>query len=333
MKAYNLRGVGQLVYEDVRIPDVPKGWTLVKVKASSICSSDIPRIFVKGTYHFPTIPGHEFSGIVEKVGHGVEPEWVGKKVGVFPLIPCMNCDECKKGNYARCSSYDYIGSRRDGAFAEYVLVPEWNLIELSDKIPFRISALLEPLTVAQHAINAIGDSEINSIAIIGTGAIGFMAAIWAKERGIDNIDVIARDMRKGNIANDLGVNLRTESLNGYDCVIEAVGSKESIIQSIQIVKPGGTVVMMGNPAGDINLPQNDYWKILRKEITIKGVWNSSYGFKVESEWVESVRLVESNKYNLGALVTHIFSSTELQKALKLMKNHEEPYCRVVILWD
>ena len=106
MKAYVLEDINKLVYKDVDIPKCSRGWALVKVKASGICSSDIPRIYKKGTYHFPTIPGHEFSGIVESVGDEKDKKYIGKKVGVFPLIPCRKCIQCLNKHYEMCSNYD-----------------------------------------------------------------------------------------------------------------------------------------------------------------------------------------------------------------------------------
>ena len=127
MKAYNLHAKNDLRYEEVEYPECPSGWSIVKVRYAGICSSDIPRVFTKGTYHFPTIPGHEFSGVVDKVADKTDEHLVGKKVGIFPLIPCRKCEQCKTGHYEMCSNYDYVGSRRDGGFAEYVAVPVWNL--------------------------------------------------------------------------------------------------------------------------------------------------------------------------------------------------------------
>lgn len=106
------------------------------MKAAGICSSDIARVFTKGTYHFPTIPGHEFAGIVDSVSSEEDKGLVGKHVGIFPLIPCRECPQCKDKHYEMCAHYDYVGSRRDGGFAEYVAVPVWNLIPLSDAISF-----------------------------------------------------------------------------------------------------------------------------------------------------------------------------------------------------
>ena len=96
MKAYVLHKVSDLRYENVPMPECPKGWAVVQVKAAGICSSDIARVFIKGTYHFPTIPGHEFSGIVYSVADEEHQSWVGKRVGIFPLIPCRECPQCKQ---------------------------------------------------------------------------------------------------------------------------------------------------------------------------------------------------------------------------------------------
>ena len=95
MKAYVLHGIGDLRYEERPLPELRPGWALVRVLAAGICSSDIPRIFEKGTYHFPTIPGHEFSGLVEAAADGSGRQWIGRRVGIFPLIPCKNCPSCR----------------------------------------------------------------------------------------------------------------------------------------------------------------------------------------------------------------------------------------------
>ena len=95
MKAYVLNGIGKLDFMDVPKPVLKSGEVLVEVKAAGICGSDIPRIFETGTYHFPTIPGHEFSGIVREIYGDGQKSLLGKRVGVFPLIPCMQCAPCK----------------------------------------------------------------------------------------------------------------------------------------------------------------------------------------------------------------------------------------------
>lgn len=114
MKAYRLHGIGDLRLEEVPCPQPESGEVLVQVKAAGICGSDIPRIYRTGTYHFPTIPGHEFAGVVEKVGETADPAWKGKRVGIFPLIPCYACSPCQAEKYEMCRHYRYLGSRQDG---------------------------------------------------------------------------------------------------------------------------------------------------------------------------------------------------------------------------
>ena len=119
MKALNLHGIGDLRYEDAPMPMAGKDEALLKVRAVGICGSDVPRVFVKGTYNFPTIIGHEFAGEVVEAD---DKTLVGRGFAVFPLIPCGKCDACKDEAYAQCADYDYYGSRRNGAMAEYLAV-------------------------------------------------------------------------------------------------------------------------------------------------------------------------------------------------------------------
>lgn len=333
MKAYNLHGVNDLRYEDVEIPNCPKGWAIVKVKAAGICSSDIPRIFTKGTYHFPTIPGHEFSGIVDSVGDEKDATLVGKHVGVFPLIPCRECPQCEEKHYEMCSHYDYIGSRRDGAFAEYVAAPIWNLIMLDDKIPFTSAAMLEPLSVALHALKLGELAGGERVGIIGTGMIGISAGLWAKKMGASEVTIIGRSEEKKSMVVRCGLNYVTTIDTEYDFVLEAVGNPNSICQAIGMVKPGGTVVLMGNPSGDILLPQDIYWRILRKQLRLKGTWNSCYDGTNKSDWTEAVDALSKNEIDVQPLISHCFTQEKLGEGLELMRNKKESYCKVMTKWN
>lgn len=335
MKAYVLEDINKLVYKDVDIPKCSRGWALVKVKASGICSSDIPRIYKKGTYHFPTIPGHEFSGIVESVGDEKDKKYIGKKVGVFPLIPCRKCIQCLNKHYEMCSNYDYIGSRRDGGFSEYVSVPIWNLIELNDNIDFIEAAMLEPISVALHAIKQGKIKQGDSVGIIGTGMIGFAAAQWAKKMGAGEVTIIGRSKLKKEYADKLDINyLVTNSVKEeFDIVLEAVGSGQAIDLAINITKAGGTLILMGNPTGDILLSQNTYWRILRKQISIIGTWNSFYEHSEQCDWSEAVEALQNNEIRVKHLISHKFDQEHLVNGLELMLKHNEPYCKVMTIWN
>ena len=332
MKAYVLTEINKLEYIDVDEPILSEDWVIVKIGASGICSSDISRIFTKGTYHFPTIPGHEFSGRVYKTNIN-DKKYLGKKVGVFPLIPCGKCEACKKKAYEMCENYDYLGSRRDGGFAEYVKVPTWNLIEMPEFIPYKHIAMMEPLAVDLHAVKIANIKKNSNVAIIGTGMIGLAAAQWATLY-CDNVTIISRNHNKDEFLNSFSHFSNTiETDKEYDVVIEAVGSNKSINQSLLMVKSGGTVVLMGNTEGDITLNQNVYWRILRKQIKVFGTWNSSYDGEEKSDWMDVRDGLIKNKISVDRLISHEFNSDKLIDGLKLMKEHKIPYCKVMVIWE
>ena len=329
MKAHVLHGVGDLRYEDVPVPVLRPGWALIKVLAVGICSSDIPRIFEKGTYHFPTVPGHEFCGVVEKVRDRENESWLGKRVGVYPLIPCMNCASCEREEYETCKNYDYIGSRRDGAFAEFVAAPVWNLIKLPDQVSDMEGAMLEPASVALHAVRRLGSLAGKSVCVVGAGAIGFLAGQWAKILGAERVVIKGRGMAKRELAERCGLEYTVEAGEQFDGVVEAVGAQEAVAESIARTNPGGRLVLMGNPSGDIHLKQDVYWQILRKQITAAGTWNSSFQ-RADSDWAISMQAMAAGKICGEQLCTHIFDLADLHRGLAVMKEKAEPYGKILI---
>ena len=337
MKAYNLHTINDLRYEEIPMPECPSGWVLVQTKAAGICSSDVPRVFTKGTYHFPTVPGHEFAGIVHSVADASSSHWIGKRVGVFPLIPCRKCRPCADKHYEMCEHYDYIGSRRDGAFAEYVAVPVWNLIEIPDNIPFEVAAMLEPFSVALHAIKFGQVTPHDRVAVIGTGMIGIAAGLWAKMKNVRQVTVIGRNEGKRSMVENCGLEYRINSdctdNDEYDFVLEAVGTPHAIETAINLTRRGGRLVLMGNPSGDIMLQQSVYWKILRKQLKITGAWNSSYDGTNPSDWTDVVKALANGQIDGNILITHRFSQDNLMEGLNLMRNHKEPYCKVMTSWN
>lgn len=338
MKAYVLHGVGDLRYEAWPEPRCAPNEAIVEVRAAGICSSDIPRIFSKGTYHFPTIPGHEFSGVVAAVGDERNSKWIGKRVSVFPLIPCRCCPQCAAGRYEMCEHYDYVGSRRDGGFAQKVAVPVWNLVELDGGISFARGAMLEPLSVALHAVKRAGNVAGKRVAVIGTGMIGIAAACWARLRGAAEVRVIGRgDAKRALVEEQKDLLYCGDSakagLTESEIVIEAVGSPEAVATALRLAAPEATLVLMGNPAGEIRFAQDVYWKILRKQLRLTGTWNSTYGDPCASDWAEALRALKEGGIAVEALVTHTFDQGELEWGLRLMAEHREPYCKVMTLWN
>lgn len=336
MKAYVLHRINGLSYEEAAQPDCPDGWAIVQIKAAGVCSSDIPRIFTKGAYHYPLIPGHECSGVVVHTANPTDQQWLGKRVGIFPLIPCHTCPQCSLENYEMCTHYDYIGSRRDGGFSELAAVPVWNLIEIPASLSYEEAAMLEPLAVALHAVRRGSIRRGDTVGVIGTGMIGFAAAQWAKRMGASRVCIVGRNQQKRRIAEQLsGIEYMAECGNKpvFDAVIEAVGSSAAVGMAMELTQPGGRVVLMGNPSGTISLKQDAYWQILRKQLHITGSWNSSYRQTGMSDWSEACHALAANELCVKPLISHTFSQSSLEKGLQIMREHTEPYCKILTLWN
>lgn len=333
MKALVLEDIAKLVYKDVPEPVMGSGEVMLKVKACGICSSDIPRIFTTGTYHFPTIPGHEFSGEIIDCAPDVDRSFIGKRAAVFPMLPCGKCASCKEEEYARCSNYNYFGSRCDGAFAEYISVPVWNLVLCSDEIPYTSAAMCEPISVAKHCTDAGKINPGDIVAVIGTGTIGLTAALWAKTMGARRVICVGRTERSLHFAYAVGIDciinstlegafeeyLKITDGNGADVVLECVGRQEAIDNSILYCKKGGRIVLTGNPYGDVTLKKDIYWKILRNELTVTGTWNSSYKSSVNN-WKETIKAMEEGKLDPQKLITHKYPLEDYKKALETVKD-------------
>ena len=208
MKAWVLHGVNDIRFEEVDRPHPADNEVIVAVKAAGICGSDIPRIYQTGAHVHPLIPGHEFSGQVVALGKNVNEKWLGQRVGIFPLIPCTSCVQCQKQHYELCRNYSYLGSRRDGGFAEFVAVPEWNLIALPDNVTYEQAAMMEPMAVAVHAMRSALPEDTDrskSIAVCGLGTIGMLLVMFLKEAGFSNIYVLGNKDFQREMAAEIGV--------------------------------------------------------------------------------------------------------------------------------
>lgn len=346
MKARVLRAVGNLEYCDYPMPEVKPDEVLFKVKACGICGSDIPRIFVNGTYHFPTIPGHEFSGEVVGVGDDKNKELIGTRAAVFPLIPCMKCENCHNGDYEMCKSYDYLGSRSDGAFAEYVRVPVWNLVPIPDNLSFEEAAMTEPAAVALHALRRAQIEVGDNVVIFGPGTIGMLIAQWARAWGA-RVLLVGTDANNWDFIESMGFTEYCNSSHedaiawvkemtggvGADIAIEAVGIALTACNCLEAAASGGKVIFVGNPHGDFTFPQNTYWQILRKQLRIFGTWNSSYSDTHKSDWNMVVDAMANGRIDVKKLITHKYDLETLDKGLEIMKNNSEFFAKIMVVND
>ena len=346
MKAYVLNGIGKLDFMDVPKPVLKSGEVLVEVKAAGICGSDIPRIFETGTYHFPTIPGHEFSGIVREIYGDGQKSLLGKRVGVFPLIPCMQCAPCKKKQYEMCMQYDYLGSRRDGGFAEYVAVPARNIVELPEEISFESAAMLEPACVGIHALKQIDIRRVKSAVVFGPGTIGLLMVQWLRVLKVKDICIVGTNDSQKGLAGELGFEcfyngrnedavgciLRETAGEGCDLAIECTGFAEVLGDCIKVTKRGGDICVVGNPHGDVTLPKDIYWQLLRKQLRMCGTWNSSYiPEEASDDWRMTLKAIADGQLCPEKQITHRLAFDSLQKGLQMMRDKAEFYNKVMTI--
>ncbi len=324
MTSVSLHAIGELVTEQRALPDIADDEVLLKVESCGICGSDIGRVFKNGTYHFPTVIGHEFAGVVV---HDNEDEWTGKRVSVFPLLPCFECDACKAQNYACCNNYNYYGSRCDGGFSQYLAVKKFNLVQLPDNVSYEEGAMCEPASVACHAVKKLSISDGERVLISGAGPIGIIAARWAISLGSKEVKFIENDPMKIKFARSLGFDIMSDG-EKFDCAIEGTGASAPLAMILKAVKARGNIVLMGNPGSEITLSPKDYQQILRSELHLLGTWNSSYA-DFDNDWKDTLKAISEGKLVISDLITHRVPLTMAHKALAMMRDKKEFFVKVV----
>ncbi|MBR1634554.1 MAG: galactitol-1-phosphate 5-dehydrogenase [Lachnospiraceae bacterium] len=349
MKAWKLHGINDIRFGEAEYPVPKDDEVLVKVKAAGICGSDIPRIYETGAHQMPLIPGHEFSGEVRDIGKDVSEKWIGKRVGVFPLIPCGKCPMCRQKKYEMCRDYDYLGSRRDGAFAEYVAVPEWNLLELPENVSFEQAAMLEPMAVAVHAARRGTDGfsipKDAAIAVCGLGTIGSFVIMFLREAGYKNIFAIGNHGHQRDRIKVFGVeednfcNAETtdaeewlaEKTDDLKVYFECVGKNETAALGIKSAGASGRVVMVGNPYSGMSFDRDTYWRILRNELTVLGSWNSSFQHEEDDDWHYALNRIADGRITPVAMISHRLRLENLKEGTRMMRDKSGGYGKMVVV--
>lgn len=354
MKAWVLHSINDFKFEEHDNPIPQPGEVLIKVKAAGICGSDIPRAYETGAHVHPLVTGHEFSGQVVQVADEEHANWIGKRVGIFPLIPCRECGPCKNEQYEMCRNYSYLGSRRDGGFAEYVSAPVSNLIELPDNVTFEQAAMLEPMAVAVHAMRrgfslmgSVAEETLNNstVAVWGLGTIGLLLVMFLKQAGVRNIYAIGnKEFQKKQLV-ELGIPQenycdsksddahkwlmnKTEGY-GVDLFFECVGKNQVVAEAVEATKPAGGIVYVGNPYSDMQFDKPTYWKILRNQLKITGSWNSSFTGDDNDDWNYVVQCLAKSCIAPEKLISHRYPMEELEKGFHIMRDKTEDYVKIM----
>jgi L-iditol 2-dehydrogenase len=316
VKAVVLEGRGALAYRDVPTPEPGPGEVLLQVRASAVCGSDIHR-FVRGHRAYPMILGHEAAGVITAAGPGADPGLVGRHAALVPLVPDHTCPECLAGRFSACGSYTFIGSRRAGAFAEYVALPAENAFLVPDELPFEAAALIEPSTVARHMLDLGSFIAGQSAVVFGAGSIGLMLVQWL--RILDASLVVASDVVDANldVARSLGAQVALNPTRddvpaavrrllpaGVDLALEAAGSPAALAQTIEVTRPRGSVVLGGNQPADASLPMTFVESLMRRELRLSGCFMSYSAPWPGHEWRDGLAAVLDGGLDMAAMISH-----------------------------
>lgn len=343
MKAMVLYEPGDMRVENRAVPlDLKRDEVLIEVKAAGVCGSDLARTLETGMYTMPAVPGHEFCGQVVRTGRGVSKFKTGDRVVVAPILPCFHCESCMQGNYGQCDHYDYIGSRRDGAFAEFVAAPERNVLKLPNRVDYLEGGAVEPAAVTLHGMQRIAVSPGETVVVLGCGTLGLFAIQFAKILGAGRVVAVDIADAKFEYAKKAGADLVIDSkkcdpvkqmqdlLIAPDVVVETAGSNITQEQSIRMVKKHGRILFLGSAHKDVVLPPKTFEYIIRNEIRTTGSWNSYSAPFPGREWTAVLQYLDSGRLNISSFISHVISLEELPDTIRKMANREIEYNKVVV---
>lgn len=316
---------------DVRVPDIGPTDVLIRVEKAGICGTD-HHIYdwdrwAQERVRPPLVIGHEFMGHVAAVGDAVRSVRVGDRVSAEGHIADLTCLLCRTGQAHICERVKIIGVDRDGAFAEYIAMPEYNMWALDPAIPDEFGAVFDPLGNAVHTVMAAGVST-RSVVITGVGSIGLMAIPVARAAGaafIVAIDLISERLDAAQrlgadrtlLAGEPGIVDEVKTLtggNGVDVLLEMSGSAAAIDTGLQMVRNGGTAALLGIPSDSVNI--NLAERIIFKGLTVLGV-NGRLMFET---WYQTQALVKSGRVDLRSIITHVLPFDQYEKAFELMSS-------------
>jgi len=319
---------------DVPIPEIGSTDVLVKVEYIGVCGSDIHMHHNNVSYpvDVPLILGHEFSGIIDKVGLKVEKFNVGDRVTSETHAEyCGKCIMCRTNNYHLCKDRKGYGFDVDGAYTRYVKVPERILHYVPENVSLKEAALTEPLCVAYNVV--VKNITVNPgdiVVVIGPGPIGILSCKMAQIAGASEIIVIGTtgDEKRLEKAIEYGATtvinsmkedpllLIKEKNDGYgaDIVIDAAGPAATLKLAIEAVRPNGIINKVAWGPGSINYSLD---KIIRKAVTLRGSFSHTWDV-----WERSLQLLKSGQVNLSDIITHELGIEEWEKGFKLIESKE-----------
>lgn len=342
MKAAVLTGLRRMEVRQVADPKIEKDTdVLLKIERVGVCGSDV-HYFETGrigsqVVKYPFIVGHECAATVAAVGKGVKHVKVGEKVVVEPAVPCHNCSQCHVGRENTCFNLRFLGTpgQGGGCLCELLVMPEECCLPTKGKLTLEQGALCEPLTIGFYTVKQSHLPRAADIAILGAGPIGLSCMLCAKVEGTRNCYMTEKIPERVLMAGESGATwvgnplkedvvaaILTQQPLGVDVAFECAGQQETIDQAVDVLKPGGKLILVGIPREDrISLSPD---KIRRKEITIVNIRRQNGCTPATMD------LVASRKIQADFMVTHRFQLDRIQDAFELVASYKDGVVKAMI---
>lgn len=329
---------GCMRYTQRELAPLAPGFARIRVKAAAICATDLEVINGNIAANYPLTPGHEWSGIVTEVADEKYAHWVGKRVTGSNDVTCGTCEACRSGNWRYCKDFEEIGFKRNGAYAEYVDVPAYGLVELPDSLPFPHAALAEPLGVALGTWEKVSPKYGRTCLIIGAGSIGLCCLAVAKAMGMCRIVVAASSSKRLTTAKEMGayatVATREEDIfaamknyhpEGTDYIIEATGIEECIVNSLKLCKKGGTVALAGYGRGKTMSVRMDDIHI--NNLTVIGAGNNWNQHK------KAIAMMAEGAVDMTPMISETLPLSQFQVGIDHARTRPAGFVKAVFTFD
>lgn len=340
MKALVMEKYCEFNYTDVEKPVPGKNEVLIQVKACAVCGSDVHGMDGStGRRQPPIIMGHEASGIIELCGEGVANHKVGDRVTFDSTIYCNECDACKSGNVNMCENRRVLGVscdtyRMNGAFAEYIVVPEHVLYRLPENLTYEQASMVEPLAIAYHGATRCPAPAGGTALVVGVGTIGLLLVQVLKSMGVGTVIAVDLDDERLRIAKESGADCvlksatveqilqHTNNNAGVDAAYDATGISATANLCIQSTKLGGKIVLVGNLAKTIEFPLQ--WVVTREQ-SIFGSCASA------GEYKQCLDLIASGKVNVDKMISRTVKLSDGHEWMNRIYNKEPGLYKIVLI--
>ncbi|MDP6525501.1 MAG: alcohol dehydrogenase catalytic domain-containing protein [Kiritimatiellia bacterium] len=343
MKAMKLIGICRMEMMEVPTPEIINdGDVLIRMKTVGVCGSDL-HYYETGqigsqVVEYPFAVGHEGSGVVEAVGAEVTHVKPGDRIAIEPAMSCGACDQCRAGRPHTCRKLRFLAcpKQAEGCLSEYIVMPEACCFKVSDKTTFDEAAISEPLAIGVYAVKQSIPMSGAKVGILGAGCIGLSVLLPAKAQGAERIYVTDKIDSRLELARKAGAlwggNPDKEDLvakvaelepGGLDVVFECCGEQDALDQAIEMLKPGGKLLLIGIPATAKRVSfMID--KLRHKEICIQNVRRQNHCVQ------PSLDMMDRGDFDVSVMVTHRFPFAQAQAAFDLASSYEDGVLKTMI---